>query len=80
MIAKINGFLNAMTEAMILLIVALLPEYQAETVVTTVNCAACQYITGQHDTWEWDVRCNVAPTGVLSYGKYCASIWCSHSQ
>ena len=64
---KTHGFRYATIDMVILLIVAVLPGYRAETSATTVNCAACQYLTGPHNTC--DVKCNVAPTGVLTYGK-----------
>ena len=34
-----------------------------------VSCAACRYTSWPRDAWECDVKCNVAPTGVLTYGK-----------
>ena len=36
---------------------------------TTVNCASCQYVAWPNNAWECNVKCNVAPTGVLTYGK-----------
>ena len=38
-------------------------------VSTVVGCAACQHASWPHDAWECDVKCNVAPSGVLIYGK-----------
>ena len=38
-------------------------------VSTVVNCAACRYTSWPRDAWECDVKCNVARTGVLTYGK-----------
>ena len=38
-------------------------------VSTVVGCAACQHASWPHDAWECDVKCNVAPSGVLTYGK-----------
>ena len=65
-----RGFLFwAMIETVILLMVVVLPGYGEETSVTMVNCAACRYVSWPRDTWECDVKCNVAPTGVLTYGK-----------
>ena len=39
-------------------------------VSTVVGCAACRYASWPHDAWECDVKCNVAPSGVLTYGKF----------
>ena len=38
-------------------------------VSTVVNCAACRYASRPHDAWECDVKCKLAPIGVLTYGK-----------
>ena len=38
-------------------------------VSTVVNCATCRYTSWPRDAWECDVKCNVVPTGVLTYGK-----------
>ena len=43
--------------------------FSASDVSTVVNCAACQYVSGHVTSMECDVRCNVAPTGVLTYGE-----------
>ena len=53
------------------MILTALPEVRAaaDPDFTMVNCAACQRVSFPHDAWECDVKCNVAPTGVLTYGK-----------
>ena len=43
--------------------------HSASDVSTIVNCASCKYVSWPRDAWECDVRCNVAPTGVLTYGE-----------
>ena len=39
-------------------------------VFTAVNCAACQYLDGPWNSWQYRVQCDVAPQGVQIMGKY----------
>ena len=34
-----------------------------------VNCAACHRVAWPKAAWECNVNCNLAPSGVLTYGK-----------
>ena len=39
------------------------------TSATLVNCTACHRVAWPKATWECNVNCNLAPSGVLTYGK-----------
>ena len=66
--------LQEMLVSVLTLVVVMATGSGAESDVSTVvNCAACRYASWPHDAWECDVKCNVAPTGVLTYGKLCGT-------
>ena len=67
---KPNNFSQEMLVLGLTLFVVMTTRSGAELDVSTVvGCAACRYASWPHDAWECDVKCNVAPSGVLTYGK-----------